>query len=282
MPGLLPIGALAGVRVGISVSQSPDLARLGLLEGHLRLALAEVARCALVAGGEIAYGGHLAPDGYTAFLVKEVQKYGRRDRPLLVCLAWQEHRGLPLSALDRSQRALGQLARFVFLDQDGRVTSHTDGRGEEPQPVPDPDTRKRALTGLRRHMAAVTQARFLIGGKRHNFEGEISGLMEEALFALAAGHPLYLAGGFGGVTLDIAAALGVDDGAWLPASPGAPADDPRWLAGRAKLWALARDRAWTGLDNGLTDDENRRLAASHRPGEIASLVGLGLGRHARR
>ena len=131
-------------------------------------------------------------------------------------------------------------------------------------------------------MTTITQARVLIGGKRHGFEGEIPGLMEEALFALGAKHPLYLAGGFGGVTLDIAASLGVDDGTWLPARPDTPADDPRLVAGRVKLRALAQDRAWTGLNNGLTDDENRRLAASHRPGEIASLVGLGLGRRARR
>jgi len=32
------------------------------------------------------------------------------------------------------------------------------------------------------------------------------------------------------------------------------------------------------MKNGLGDDENRRLAASHRPSDIAALVSLGLGR----
>ncbi len=48
---LLPSNALANVRLGISVSDSPDLARLGLLETHFRLALGEIARCVLVSGG---------------------------------------------------------------------------------------------------------------------------------------------------------------------------------------------------------------------------------------
>lgn len=33
-------------------------------------------------------------------------------------------------------------------------------------------------------------------------------------------------------------------------------------------------------NNGLNTDENCRLALSHRPSEIAALVGLGLGRYA--
>src|ERR1700747_3069432 len=91
---LLPSNALKDIRLGISVSDSPDLARLGLLEAHFRLALGEIARCVLVSGGFLAYGGHLHPDGYTTFLEQELHRYSRRDRPLHICLAWQEHREL--------------------------------------------------------------------------------------------------------------------------------------------------------------------------------------------
>ena len=40
---LLPPDALAGIRLGISVSESSDLMRLGLLESHFRVALGEIA-----------------------------------------------------------------------------------------------------------------------------------------------------------------------------------------------------------------------------------------------
>ena len=73
-------------------------------------------------------------------------------------------------------------------------------------------------------------------------------------------------------------ALGVDDGAWLPPLADAPSPDPRWEDGRNRLVAHAARPDWTGLKNGLSDDENRRLAASHRPSDIATLVSLGLGR----
>jgi hypothetical protein len=61
VPNLLPSEGLRGARIGISVSDSPDLDRLGLLEIHFRLALAEIG--VLVSGGTLAYGGHLRRDG---------------------------------------------------------------------------------------------------------------------------------------------------------------------------------------------------------------------------
>jgi len=81
---------------------------------------------------------------------------------------------------------------------------------------------------MRRYMATKTQGRVLIGGKRTGFQGEIPGLVEEALISLEQDHPVYLAGGFGGVTADIVQALGVDDGSWLPPLADARPPDPRW------------------------------------------------------
>lgn len=278
MAELLPPNALAGRCFGISVSESHDLARLGLTELHFRLAVGEIARCVLVSGGNIAYGGHLAPDGYTAFLTKELQKYGRRDRPLLVCLAWQEHRRMTLTALEASRTDLGLFGQIVCLDSAGNEVDPGAGRDEQPQAIDDPALRKQSLTALRRYMVGRTHGRILIGGRRHGFQGEIPGLIEEALVSLVAGQPLYLAGGFGGVTADAAVALGVNDGAWLVKRDDAPPNDPRLVLGVEQLKAIASASTWAGLRNGLSDEENRRLAASHRPSEIAALVSLGLGR----
>jgi len=278
MPDLLPSEALSGVRIAISASESPDLDRLGLMEIHFRLALAEIGRCVLVSGGKLAYGGHLRSDGYTPFLIRELQKYGRRDGPLLICLAWQEHRELALSAIAARDNDLGLLGSIVYLDPDGSETQPAANRQEAAEKIDDAALRGRSLTGMRRYMATQTQGRVLIGGKRTGFQGEIPGLMEEALISLEHAHPVYLAGGFGGVTANIAQALGIDDGNWLPPQADAPPTDPRWQTGRDRLVAFAAAQGTEGQCNGLTPEENRRLAASHRPSEIATLVSLGLGR----
>lgn len=280
MTPLLRAAALNNRTVGISVSESPDLSRLGLLESHVTVILGEIARVVLASGGTLAYGGHLDPGGYTAFLLSELQRYGHRgpDPLLKVYLACSEHQRLTRDELEQ-RLTVGVWGKVVCLDLEGRVIPDPfNGRSPAVGPELD-DTQKRdALTAMRRVMAEETDGRVLLGGKRSGFSGALPGLMEEALLTLKAGTPLYLAAGLGGVTADIVRALSIDDCAWLPPVPDAGPDDPRLVTGRNLLMAERKAQEWGGLRNGLSDDENRRLAATHRPGEIATLVGLGLGR----
>lgn len=276
--GLLPKDALSGVRLGISVSQSADLPRLGLLESHFRLALAEITRCVLVSGGRLAYGGHLDPGGYTAFMIHELERYSRRDRPLRICLSWSEHRMLPLTRLAAEEKALGLYGEIVYLDPEGKATAADTDRGEDPPAPLDADTTAQSLTGLRRYMTSHTQGRVFLGGKQEGFRGEMPGLLEEAIISLEQNQPIYLAAGLGGVTYDIAQALGVNSGEWLPKPDNVPKPDERLMKGLARLMETANATKGRSLDNGLTDVENRQLAACHRPSEIAALISLGLGR----
>lgn len=266
-------------RLGISASRSPDLARLGLLETHYRVAIGEITRSVLLAGGGIIYGGRLDPDGYTTFMLRELQRYARRDRPLLTCLAWDVHRGMSPTEVEDFRRELGLFGRLVCLDPDGRplpdhvpadrtAVSDVDG-------VPG-DTLARGLAGLRRYMADYQVGRVFLGGRREGFEGSMPGVLEELLITLERGQPTYLAGGFGGVTYDVARLLGVQGGQW-PIGDDA-ITDPRYQAGLDALRRLVDSGRYTGLNNGLTEEENRWLTMSHRPGEIASLVSRGLQR----
>lgn len=276
--GFLPPRALDGVRLGISVSYSADLKRLGLLESHFRLALGEIARCVLLSGGQITYGGHLDPEGYTAFLVQELYRYSRRDRPLHICLAWQEHRKLSVDEIIEHKRALGLYGDITYLDVAGNRIDPVANRPKNPAPEPDENIRRRSLKSLRHYMAHNTDARIFLGGKRAGFQGNMPGLVEETVNALEAKQPIYLVGGFGGVTLDILKALEVDDTSWFPKREDTPAPDRRLTESLDMLTGIRNRADWAGLENGLNDDENRKLAATHRPSEIAALVSLGLGR----
>jgi hypothetical protein len=168
---ILPLNALHGVRVGVSVSESVDLAQLGLTEGHFRLALGEIARSVLMLGGNLAYGGHLNPSGYTAFLASELRRYARRNRPLLVCLAWSEHRRLRLSELEAAVRDLGLYGRIVYLDVDGQPIQPDAGRTEDASPEADAALVARGLTSLRRFMTRETGGRVLMGVSEPGFRG---------------------------------------------------------------------------------------------------------------
>jgi hypothetical protein len=275
---LLGPDALKGLRIAISASESPDLGRLGLVETHFRLALGEIARSVLTSGGKLCYGGNLEPDGYTALLIQELHRYSRRDKPLQICLAWPEHRKLSDEEFERQKNDLGLFGEIVCLNPEGKPVAWETTRKSEPEPVTDSNLSQQSLTSLRRFMATQTNGRVLIGGKRAGFQGHLPGVLEEAMISVAANQPLYLAGGFGGVTADIIAALGIDDGAWLPENADAPAPDGRIASALDQLSKLAKSKDPEALSNGLSTDENRRLAATHRPSEIAGLVSLGLGR----
>lgn len=81
-PSIIERNALVGHRIAVSVSESADLARLGLTEYHCRLVVAEVARAIMLAGGIVVYGGNLSASGYTRILIHEAQRFGRGSRGL--------------------------------------------------------------------------------------------------------------------------------------------------------------------------------------------------------
>jgi hypothetical protein len=275
-PTLVAGDALVGVDVGISVSDSADLARLGLDHRHAELAIGELARAVLLAGGRLTYGGRIRPSGFTQQLMNEVTRYGTTRHSLTICLALPEHRKLDLSELREVDAEFSTWGRLVTLDLNGTPISWKQGRKQAGAPIEDPDVQRKALTGLRRHLASSTDAQVLLGGQLSGFQGATPGLIEEAVLAIEASHPVYLAGGFGGAAAAAAKALGVDAFDWLPESMPAGASDPLVASSLRLLSDTALDQGWTPHHDGLTAEENRILASSHRPGEIASLVVLGI------
>lgn len=287
---LLPASALSGQRVGISASDSADLGRLGLLPSHFKLALRELARIVLVGGGTLAYGGHLVPGGYTEFLISELHRYaqsglfdaGHRSPALLVCLAWQEHRHCSLAELEEADSQLGVYGEMRCLDLEGRVIAdRSANRLPEGEPYPtDKAVLAQGVGALRTYMIGQTSARLLLGGKRQGYTGAMPGVLQEALLALRAGQPLYLASGLGGVTLDITGSIDGRCAGLCPRHGTDPPLDQAASAGLDELRALIGSDGWPRLNNGLDEAENLQLAMTHRPAEIAALVALGLGRWA--
>lgn len=262
-----------GLTVGISVSYSEDLQRYGVTETHVRMALAEVARAVLTAEGRLVYGGHLQEDGYTAFLTKEIQRFRRRNRPFTGYVPFSVHRKMTTEDIDARVADLSLLGRYEFLGPDGETVEPTDGRSSDPAPV-DEETEKRSLTAARQVIAANVDGQAVLGGKRANFGGRMPGVMEETILTMQARKPVFIAGGFGGAAGDMAVALGLDPENWLGLNELSSPE-------LAELMATAEETGWVATNNGLTDDENRRLAITYRASEVAYLIVTGLSRLSR-
>jgi hypothetical protein len=276
---LLPAGALAGRAIALSVSDSEDLGALGLLQTHLQLALAELARVVYVSDGRLLYGGDLRPGGHTELLLQELTCYGRKRGGLTLCLAWNVHRRTALPALEATDARLGLRGQIVALDAGGQtVDDWHAGRPAEGIDDLSAVQKESAFDAMRAYVCAQEHARVAIGGRRRSGD-TMPGILQEVLLSLAQRHPIFLAGGFGGTTIDIAAAL--DPACAALKAPAAGAVAPRAvpvLDDLARRAAAAGGSGWRLLNNGLDDDENRRMAATHRPSEIAALVATGLGR----
>ena len=280
--GLVPSDSLRDLRVGLSVSDSDDLGRLGLSATHAEQAVGELARAVLVAGGSLVYGGRVKPSGFTQYLMHEVRRYGRDDEPALtLCLAAPEHLKLSRRELDDIDKALGTRGRIVCLDLGGHeIKGILRTKSRDPEPFSRSDA-SHAYSSMRRHLATVTDARVLIGGNLSGFAGAMPGIVEEAIAAVEARHPLYVSAGFGGAAALVAKRLHLDDLNWAPDDFPARPDDERIDRGLQLLDEAAASSGWNAMSCGLDEQAVRQLAATHRASDVASLVVRGLARSRR-
>jgi hypothetical protein len=260
----------SGFNVGLSISRSEDLARFGLAETHVRMALGEIARAVLVADGRLTYGGHLGADGYTLFLVQEIERFGRRNRPLTGYVPYSVHRQMSVEDIRERVDDISVLGSYVFLDADGARIDPLADRPPEPVSV-DEATEVRALSAARVAMSEIIDGRVALGGQRDGYRGRMPGVVEETLLAVRAGKPVYIAGGYGGAAGDVAVALRNDPNNWL----GLDITDKPHLD---ELRDVVAEQSWQATSNGLTEDENHRLAITYRASEVAYLIVLGLSR----
>lgn len=254
--------------IAISISESPDMPALGLSQAHLEDAMAEIARHLLALGARLIYGGDLREHGFTQLLFELVARH-RRDadegdrRPgVRNFLAWPVHILNSVSELKKRATALDNLAELVLLDINGKEIPFQIRAGL-PNQQPSADEWSQGLTAMRHTMLHSSQARIVLGGKVEKYNGVMPGIAEEALLAMQSGQPLFLLGGFGGCSRDIAETMGLI----------AP-----WQGSRGDWPYRARFAQFTAANcnNGLTDEEVRTLAKTPHIDQAIGLILRGL------
>jgi hypothetical protein len=226
---------LAHQLVAISVSDSPDLGRLGLLERSLHQTVAALATRLVCRGARIVYGGNLNQKGYTYQLYPAIaQAYAtaalRSARPPFV------HYVAAYLAQDPAEvaahlKAVGGFAEVRLVDCDRGVTNvvtrgneliWSPSKGDKRRltdlsqlPAFVADTRPQSggravdLDAMREVMEDAVTARITIGGRVTGYGGSKPGVLQEALLALEKNHSVFTLGGFGGASRDAAIALGL-------------------------------------------------------------------------
>ena len=294
---------LEGFQVGISISNSPDLSQLGMGAPHLKDVMLELARYLLAQGVRLAYGGDLRPGGFTEQLLELVWAYDsqKREEDLILSperkadiasrrlanyVAWPIH-------LDYSQTILAQhhlKGVFKFISPPESLKLSEDQRKVK-TPPDTPEHRYwwfRCLTVMREQMASNIDARVVLGGKIRGYAGGIPGLLEEVLMAVRCSQPVFLIGGMGGCTRAIIDAVegrhpkeltaeyqAESEGYgkfldYLKQRPDAVGVDYQAMVDELQQAGVA------GLNNGLSEDENRELFKTPHIPMMVSLILKGL------
>jgi hypothetical protein len=291
------------ITVALSVSGAEDLGRYGLRSAHLDSILLDLSRYLLVAGVRLAYGGHLGPESYTlhlADLLRDPSVEQLRGTPiaeqaaaeLVTYLPW------PMLASVRDEARLGLLVDMLRCDRPKEINESL-----EPAFVAKPDVEipfdtplrrfawSRGLTVMRERQTSETCARIVVGGRLgrpdNPYLGRMPGVLEEALLGIRAQRPVYLVGAFGGCArLVLDALAGIEraelTSAYHEALPHAHAlkklydeygvqwDEFESIASELATCGIS------GLNNGLTVEQNRELATTRSAERIVELILHGL------
>jgi len=296
---------LEGIRIGLSASNIPESdLQLGQTGLHLEDATVQITRLLISSGASIAYGGgfNLGNEcSFTLLLAKLIEAYNQTaTRPAELLYLFQtastDLKEVPADVRCRI-RHLGKSKDLAIP-----AVLSSDEIGNLPSGL--------IYSDMRNVMSAETDARVAIGGKplpkdseeSLGYSGRFPGIAEEVFRALKADQPVYLCGGFGGVTKRLAELM------QAPKEISEFWDDKRYgfnkrYTGLAwdvdnhpvskklglpnNLMSLAKsvatfsrgleddDEAWRDF-NGLTLAENRVLWNSIDPILLSSLIGEGL------
>ena len=277
------------LKIGVSISENEDLARLGYSQIHLKDLMVEIVRSLLINDMIIVYGGDLRKEGYTQVFSDLAYQY--RSIHETKKFYFQNYFAYPI---------YHQLTRSNELDfkknrADIFKVSPPDELNDAPQKYISPDSVQnkyiwaRSLSHMRRQMIEHTNGRILVGGKANNYLGKIPGVLEEAKITLQLDKPLYLVGAFGGCaayTADAIAGKGFSftDDKFHTSAPyldfkafynEKETENPIDLSAEAAYFAgYGLDRL--AANNGLSPEENRRLFVTPHLNEIIYLIFKGI------
>jgi hypothetical protein len=255
---------LSGTRIGVSVSNSANLAQLGLAQEHVEDDLVEITRYLIAAGATVVYGGDLRANGFTELLLEVVARHHPNNDSSTrfeSVLAWPVHMSMAFDCLAAAVEVFAPAGGLVLLDEKGGEMSMLERSRLEDVAVPDEGWGP-PLTAMRRTLAARCDARIAAGGATTGYRGDMPGVAEEVLLSLAADKPTFVTGALGGCALDIGLLCGLAD---------SPVGVTSTWPGQENFTALAE-----ALNPGLERHEAKALASPALGTEMLILLLKGL------
>lgn len=191
-------------KIAISVSVNEDLENLGFSEQHLNDMSIEIARYIIANGGTAIYGGDLRLNGFTNYFSELANQYKKSNDP---SIRFINYFALPNSKyidknvrIDFKSKQLG----IEVVDVQKGIIFDTNKKYYPTESIEDRYIYSECFKAMREKMALDSNARIVVGGKKIGYLGFIPGIVEEALYSIINSKPLYIVGGFGGISQSLA------------------------------------------------------------------------------
>ncbi len=205
-PLTLELKAFAGISIGISISdpEPEELLNIGQTNKHLISLSQTIARHLLFRDATVVYGGDLRPGGFSEFLCEEakvVQDRLQASTPKIQnYLAWPIYTNIDEPTLDWNAKN-NKVVKIIKVEPSEKVQKNHDKEiFLRPVGAINCFAWSLCLTKMRKEMIGQCNYRISAGGRFSGYKGKYPGVFEEIIISLREKKPLYLLGGFGGVT----------------------------------------------------------------------------------
>lgn len=282
---------LKGKRAGISISTPPETEMVAYGVGKMHLdRLAQALQLFLIRQeAVVVYGGDFRPGGFTEIMLEEAEilqdRYQEQEIYLESYVAWPIYK--ECADFEAWRAKCYHLANLIEVPPDDSSCYLID----KDDPIAQRNTivnnyiKSKCLTAMREKMIASCDFRICAGGKSTCYHGIVPGVLEEVLIAVKQQKPVYLIGGFGGITGSICQFI-------MQGKTDIATDSPlsvQWQqeqdssleqlldfyqAKKEQTYydSLAGSLRFENLHNGLTKEENEKLFREHSLEEIERLV----------
>lgn len=184
------------LKVAISISESQDIEFSGQRQYHLRSFIVELARYLLSFNMQLMYGGDIRYDkdfNFANIIAQLVMSYNEEYTGNAII---ENYTPYPFykKVEDSLKTDLLDIVDFIDISPDSKYTL------EDISEIENNYITSETLTKMREQMNEQMDIKIVAGGKTEGFAGKYPGVLEEVYLSLIKNKPIYLIGGFGGVT----------------------------------------------------------------------------------
>lgn len=209
-PLTIDLSSISGLDIGISISDpsEEEIVHIGQAGQKLVQLSQDLARHLLKRGAVLHYGGDLRKDGFTEFIFHEALALQARTLDQNIHL--ENHIAWPLylSDTDKVKHWKADIRTVAKMNE---YPPHPDtlkfipnvNQFLSPSSAENQYVWSRSLSEMRRKMIRLCDARISAGGRQFGYKGIMPGVLEEIMIALELKRPLFLLGGFGGMTANV-------------------------------------------------------------------------------